>query len=313
MSMTNPERSALIALLEDPCQGVYEHVSGEINRMGLAALPTLRAALRESGHGPVFIERAGKIVERLESQNVFAQMTDWVGDEDHKLLDALVWVSLYARPELSEQAMRADIEEVRRDIWLEINDELTALELVRVFNRIFFEHHGFSGHRGGAVRPAFAIPSQVVTARKGNSLALGALYLAIAQELNLPIHGVNLPNHFILAYCDEAHVAIGVAQGSVDESSPSDPVSEVLFYINPFNTGGVIHPDEVAEFLSNLDLPVATQTCGPCPMVDVVRRVISFLGYAFDQQGDQAAGERMRDLLEHVEKCSTPQHAEGAK
>jgi regulator of sirC expression with transglutaminase-like and TPR domain len=283
MNMTPPERSALIALLEDPCENVFAHVSKEIERMGVDALPLLRAALLESGHGEVFEERAGQIVSGLETSNVQSKMGDWVRGEDHRLVDALAWLSVFARPDLPEDRLREDLEELRRDIWLELNDDLTALEVVRVFNRIFFEHHGFSGHRGGAVQASFAVPSQVVATRKGNSLALGSLYLAMAQELNLPIHGVNLPNHFILAYCDD---------------------EQVLFYINPFNAGGVIHPDEVDDFLSHLDLPVDQQTCGPCSVVDVVRRVISFLGYAFDQQGVQAKGERFRDLLEHVETCS---------
>lgn len=311
--MTPPERSALIALLEDPDEGVFSHVSNEIERMGQDALLPLREALEETGHGAIFENRARQILSDLESKNVRKLMGDWVSDEDHRLLDALVWISVFVRPEYSEDQLRADLEDIRRDIWLELNDELTALEVIRVFNRIFFEHHGFSGHRGGAVQASFAIPSQVVSTRKGNSLALGALYLAMAQELDLPIHGVNLPNHFILAYCDQACLTERLNGDLPAELTGEKIASDVLFYVNPFNSGGVIHPDEVSEFLSHLDLPVVQQTCGPCHVVDVVRRVISFLGYAFDQQGDQAKAERLRDLLEHVETCSTSQHAEGAE
>ena len=113
--------------------------------------------------------------------------------------------------------------------------------------------------------------------RKGNSLALGAVYLAMAQELDLPIHGVNLPNHFILAYCDGGHLG---------EFSEDGGPGSVLFYINPFNKGGVIHPDEVNAFLGHLDLPVDQGHCGPCHPVDVVRRLIGNLAYAFERQED---------------------------
>ena len=37
----------------------------------------------------------------------------------------------------------------------------------------------------------------------------------------------------------------------------------VLFYINPFNQGGIIHPEEVSAFLGHLDLPVDQGHCRP--------------------------------------------------
>ena len=144
----------------------------------------------------------------------------------------------------------------------------------------------------------------MVSQRKGNSLALGAVYLAMAQELHLPIHGVNLPNHFILAYCDGGHLG---------EFTESGGPGSVLFYINPFNKGGVIHPDEVNAFLGPLDLPVDQRHCGPCHPIDVVRRLIGNLAYAFERQEDLEQAERMRELLFFVEGCSAPQGAERAE
>lgn len=43
----------------------------------------------------------------------------------------------------------------------------------------------------------------VIESRKGNPLSLSLLYSVIAESLDLPIYGVNLPNHFVLAYLDE--------------------------------------------------------------------------------------------------------------
>jgi regulator of sirC expression with transglutaminase-like and TPR domain len=143
-----------------------------------------------------------------------------------------------------------------------------------------------------------------LASKKGNSLALGALYLAMAQELGLPIHGVNLPNHFILAYCDGGHLG---------EFSQDGGPGGILFYINPYNKGGIIHPDEVNAFLGHLDLPVDQQNCGPCHPVDVVRRLIGNLAYAFERQEELEKAERMRELLFFVEGCSAPQRTERAE
>ena len=302
MSVT--ELHALISLLEDPDEGIFSTVKQELEKIGEAAVPSLRRALEEEGHGTVFVARAKALLDQLATQEVRSLFADWIESADHGVAEALLLINQYVDPAAGNAELKESLHRIRQDIWLELNDDMTALEQVRVINRIFFEHHGFEGTRGGAARPHHALPSEVVSQRKGNSLALGALYLAMAQELELPIHGVNLPNHFILAYCDGGHLG-----EFTEEGGPGS----VLFYINPFNKGGVIHPDEVNVFLGHLDLPVDQRHCGPCHPVDVVRRLIGNLAYAYERQEDLDQAERMRELLFFVEGCSAPQGAERAE
>ena len=303
-TMSVTELNALISLLEDPDEGVYNAVRRELEHVGEAALPPLRQAIEEEGHGTVFLARAKELLDHLGTDEVRSGFAHWIGSEDHLLGPALLLLDRYVDPSRSNAELKVTIDKVKQDIWLELNDDMTALEQVKVINRIFFEHHGFSGTRGGAAKPADALPREVLEARKGNSLALGALYLAMAQELSLPIHGVNLPNHFILAYCDGGHLG---------ELSEDGGPGGVLFYINPFNKGGIIHPDEVNVFLGHLDLPVDQRNCGPCHPVDVLRRLIGNLAYAFERKEELGQAERMRELLFFVEGCSTPKRTERAE
>ena len=298
------ELNALISLLEDPDEGIYNAVRQELEQIGEAALPPLRNAISEEGHGEVFLSRAKELLDHLGTDEVRDGFAHWVDSEDHHVGRALMLLDRYLDPARSNADLKETMERIRQDIWLELNDDMTALEQVKVINRIFFEHHGFSGTRGGAAKPSHALPREVLEQRKGNSLALGAFYLAMAQELGLPIHGVNLPNHFILAYCDGGHLG---------EFSEDGSPGGVLFYINPFNKGGIIHPDEVNAFLGHLDLPVDQRNCGPCHPVDVVRRLIGNLAYAFERQEELDQAERMRELLFFVEGCSSPQRAERAE
>ena len=302
MSVT--ELNALISLLEDPDEGIYHTVRQELEQIGEAVLLPLRDAISEEGHGDIFLKRAKDLLDHLGADEVRSGFADWISSDDHHLVEALVLLDRYIDPTRSVEGLKETMERVRQDIWLELNDDMTALEQVRVINRIFFEHHGFSGTRGGAAKPSHALPRDVIEQRKGNSLALGALYLAMAQELGLPIHGVNLPNHFILAYCDGGHLG---------EFSEDGGPGSILFYINPFNKGGIIHPEEVNVFLGHLDLPVDQQHCGPCHPVDVVRRLIGNLAYAFEREEQLEEAERMRELLFFVEGCSSPKRTERAE
>jgi regulator of sirC expression with transglutaminase-like and TPR domain len=302
MSVT--ELNALISLLEDPDDGIYQTVRQELEQIGEAALSPLRDAIASTGHGEVFLLRAKALLDHLGTDEVRCGFADWIGSEDHPVGEALRLLDRYVDPARDQSELAQAMHRIRQDIWLELNDEMTALEQVKVINRIFFEHHEFSGTRGGAAKPADALPREVVEQRKGNSLALGALYLAMAQELGLPIHGVNLPNHFILAYCDGGHLG---------EFSDAEGPGGVLFYINPFNKGGIIHPEEVNAFLGHLDLPVDQRNCGPCHPIDVIRRLIGNLAYAFERQEDLEQAERMRELLFFVEGCSAPKRHERAE
>jgi regulator of sirC expression with transglutaminase-like and TPR domain len=67
----------------------------------------------------------------------------------------------------------------------------------------------------------------------------GYLYQEIAQSLNLPVHGVNLPENFILSYLN------------TDQLLSS---SDVLFYINPFNGGIVFTREDINTFIKQMNL-----------------------------------------------------------
>ena len=68
MSVT--ELQALITLLEDPDEGIYTTVKQELEKIGEAAVPPLRRALEEEGHGTVFVERAKALLDQLATEEV---------------------------------------------------------------------------------------------------------------------------------------------------------------------------------------------------------------------------------------------------
>jgi regulator of sirC expression with transglutaminase-like and TPR domain len=123
------------------------------------------------------------------------------GGED--LLEGALIISRYRYPDMDEQKVKARLAAIRQDIWLELNDNLTAFEKVRVFNHIFFQTHGFKGNKRNYHAPQNSYINEVLDSRKGNPLSLAIIYQVLAEDLDLPLRGVNLPNHFVLAYLDE--------------------------------------------------------------------------------------------------------------
>ena len=61
----------------------------------------------------------------------------------------------------------------------------------------------------------------------------------------------------------------------------------------------------MSEFLSHLDLPVDERHCGPCAPLDIIRRLIGNVAYAFERNGHITQAENMRKLLMFVETGAT--------
>ena len=61
----------------------------------------------------------------------------------------------------------------------------------------------------------------------------------------------------------------------------------------------------MSEFLSHLDLPVDESHCGPCTPLDIIRRLIGNVAYAFERNGCITQAENMRKLLMFVETGAT--------
>jgi regulator of sirC expression with transglutaminase-like and TPR domain len=127
----------------------------------------------------------------------------------------------------------------------------------------------------------------VLEAKKGNPLLLSILYSILAQGLNIPIFGVNLPEHFILAYRDE--------MAEMMEPGEEEPI---LFYINPFSRGAVFSRREIDDFLKQLKLDPIRSFYETCSNVDIIRRQIRNLIIAYEKLGYPNKVEDLKRLLE---------------
>ena len=107
-------------------------------------------------------------------------------------------VSRFQYPEIDIIQVEKEMQTISRKVWLEINDENTAFEIVKVINHVLFEQCGFTSSKSDFYAPQNSYINRVLESKKGNPLSLSILYSVIAQRLKIPIYGINLPNHFVL-------------------------------------------------------------------------------------------------------------------
>jgi regulator of sirC expression with transglutaminase-like and TPR domain len=286
----NKELNALVNLLDEPDEKVFDSIREKIHSYGKEAIPYLEKAL-EINFDNFTQERAGAIIRNIQQAELSVEFTNWMNTSSSDLLKGYLLVTKSQYPELNEETMTIRIEQMKMDAWLELNDNLTALENIKVLNHIIYHIHNFDGNKVNLFAPQNFYLNTFLETRKGSALSLGMLYIIIAQKLNIPVFGVNLPQHFILAY--------------VSDLMPEVPsMEDVLFYINPFNKGAVFTKKEIELFIQQLKINPDRTYFAPCSNIDIIKRLIGNLIYSYTQLGYPDKIEDLEMLLKLTEKSS---------
>lgn len=281
----NTNIEALIHLIDDPDENIFQHVRDRLLQYGPDAIPYLENSWGEKDFGLIFLNRVEQLIHEIQFAHTKKQIVRWQESEKDLLSGAIV-VAQYQYPGLNEEHIREFIEEMRRDIWIELSHKQTAFEKIRIFNKIFFGKYRFHGDSKDFHAPVNSYINTVIESRKGNPLSLSIIYSIVAQSLGMPVYGVNLPNHFILAYIDE---------DGTNQFTKTDNKTGILFYINPFSKGGLFDENEIHDFLKNLNLAPSKEYFEPCSNTAIIRRMLTNLISAFQQAGN---AERVKELSE---------------
>jgi len=285
--MINPtEVNSLIRLLDDPDKEIYEHVHEKLLSLGTEAIDYLELAWEEA-FDPIQQERIANLVHEIQFGIVKKDLQLWYQGGAFDLLRGILIINRYQYPDLDEQKVINQIEAIKRDIWIQMMNEASPAEQIKLINHVFYSIYGFSGNTTNHQDPQNSYISQVLETKKGNQISLAIIYSVIAQKLDIPVYGVNLPQHFILAY--------------LDESMQSEFEGGILFYINAFNKGFIFGRRDVDMFLKQLNLKFDKQFYEPCSNTDIIKRVIRNLISSYEHLGSPDKVAELNELLQILE------------
>ncbi len=287
----NSTLHALIKMLDEPDEKAFGLIREKIFSFGPEAIIPLEQSW-DNTFEAIVQERITEIIRSIRMEQANHEFTNWIRFGSSDLLKGFLLVSKTGYPDLDEAALTIRIEQMKMDIWLELNENLTALENVKVINHILFEMHHFEGNKIDPSDPEHSNLNILMESRTGSPISLGMLYLILAQKLDLPVFGVNLPQHFVLAYL----TFIGISSPGADD---------VLFYINPFNDGTVFTRREIDLYIKQLKIKPDPAYFTPCTNIDIIRRLIQNLRYGYKKQGNTdkiAPLDHFLKILEGIEK-----------
>lgn len=278
------EITHLIKLLDDPDPEIFDHVEDRLMSYGDRIIDYLEQVWEESLDA-LLQERIENLVHKIQFNNAKEDLALWYQSGGFDLLRGILIINRYQYPDLDEQKIINEIEAIKRDIWLQMMYESSPVERVKLMNHIFYTIYGFSGNTANHQDPQNSYLSQVMESKKGNQISLAIIYSIIAQKLDIPIYGVNLPQHFILAYLDEEQEA----------------ENGILFYINVFNKGYVFGKKDIDQFLRQLKIQPEKLFYEPCTNTDILKRVLRNLISAYEKANALEKVAELQLLLKVLE------------
>lgn len=275
------EISALVKLLDDPDPEIYQHIEKRLLEYGSEVVHFLEHAWEQSLDS-LLQERIENIVHKIQFSSVKEDLNLWFQSGAFDLLQGALVINRYQYPDLDEQKVILQIEEIKREIWMGLQYEMSSIEKIKLINHIFYNVYGFSGNTKNHHDPQNSYINQVLESKKGNQISLAIIYSTIAQKLDIPVYGVNLPQHFILGY--------------IDEGKREEHEFGVLFYINAFNKGAIFGKHDVDQFLRQLNLDPMPGFYAPCSNVEIIRRIIRNLISSYENLGSTEKVIELKEL-----------------
>jgi regulator of sirC expression with transglutaminase-like and TPR domain len=278
----NKEISALLHLIDDPDEYVYSTVSEKIISFGKAIIPNLEN-LWENTTSEEIQERIELLIHRLHFRDLTADFTAWVEGENDLLQGALL-VAKYHYPELQENTVKQEIEKLRRNIWLELNNYLTPLEQINVITSILYNYYKQKGIEFAYNNPDDYLINKALESKKGNAVSNGIIYLVLCELLDVPVKAINIPRQFIMAYFDPPH----------DLLNPVGHASEKInFYVDPLNGQMYSHQD-VENYFKRISVSPTASYFRPMNNKKIIQFLLEELSKCFDNDRNRY---KMDELL----------------
>lgn len=265
----NKEILALLHLIDDPDEEVFDVISQRIIDYGKPIIPNLED-LWENTPDSMAQERIEILIHKLYYGDLANDMREW-GTAGHQdlLLGALL-VSKFLYPDIASSGTLRETEKIKRNIWLELNNYLTPLEQINVFTSILYSYYGLKGCEMSYANPNEFLIHKTLEAKKGNQVGNGILYLILCEMLDLPIRLVQIPRQFILAYFRPGYTVENI----------NDPQKMIEYYIDPA-AGQIYTHNDVDAYFKSISVPPSASHFRPLSNKEVIKVLLGEFSKCF--------------------------------
>ena len=281
----NKEISALFHLIDDPDIEVYSTVSDRIISFGKAIIPNLEN-LWEHTLDEDIQQRIESLIHKLHFRDLTNDFINWKnGDCD--LLQGALLTAQYHYPEIQALQALQEIEKMRRNIWLELNNYLTPLEKINILTSIYYNYYKQKGVEIDYSKPEDFLINKTLETKKGNAISNGIIYLVLCELLDIPVKATNIPRQFILAYFDAQYEFLN----RIDQST-----EKIIFYIDPLN-GQIYSHKDVESYFKRINVPTSPSYFKQINNKRIIQFLLEELSKCYDNELNRYKMEELQTII----------------
>lgn len=285
--MNSPNKEYLTRLLDDPDELVFQSVSKQIMEIGPSMIPILETALKTAPNR-LQHERFEELIHRLQFEELKSDLKKWKNDPRQDLLTGVFLMTRFQFPDTDRETIAEVIKPIRDEIWLELNDQLTAIEKIRIVNHILFVKREFKLNEQHPESPGNNFINRIIETGTANEFSLTLFYGLICQELGLPVFAVEIPDYPILAYLDVP---------LLPESGINPALFDTFFYINPANGGSMHSQQDITDYLMRKTIPLEPVFYMPVTNCGFIRICLERLAVDYENYNNPRRARQARVLL----------------
>ncbi|OYU66519.1 MAG: hypothetical protein CFE22_08500 [Cytophagaceae bacterium BCCC1] len=277
--MNREDLKAMISLLDDSDIEVVNIVENNIKNLGHEVIPILEKEWERNGLNPVLQKKIEDLVHDLHLSNLSADLESWKNNNHTDLMTGLWLIAKYQYPDLKVETLNQEIKNIQMKVWVNTHEKMHPNDMVKILNDVIFEQLKFEPNIKNFHSPSNSMFNLVLSQKKGNPVALSCLFILLAQRLDLPIYGVNLPNLFVLIFDYPGY----------------------RFYLNPFNRGQVFLEKDIDDYLKQMNIEPNEKYYKSCSNIEIIKRVLTNLSFAYQKIGEEDKQNEVNQFLKLFE------------
>jgi regulator of sirC expression with transglutaminase-like and TPR domain len=233
-------------------------------------------------------ERIASLIHRLNFTDLCNDLAEWRDNGHDDLLFGALLVAKYQHTDLQTTPVLQEIEKIRRNVWLELNNYLTPLEQANVLSSIVYNYYNLKGGEVSYNKPDEFFVNRVLATKQGNAITNGIIYQVMCELLDINARIINIPKQFIVAFF----------QDDYDELTyTGHPQNKILFFVDA-TTGQAHSHNEIENYFKRIGVTPVKAYYKPISHKRSIQILIEELSKCYDLPSNQFKKDELQQLVE---------------
>jgi Transglutaminase-like superfamily len=280
------EVQALFKLIDDADKEVTEIVSNKIIGFGNKIIPNLEFLWENT----ICLATQNKIeglVHKIQFSTLQQDLLKWSGSSYNDLLYGSLLVAKYQYPTLHTTPILQDLDKIKRNVWLELNNYLTPLEQANVLTCILYKYYELSGNDVSYENPNDFFINKVLESKKGNAVSIGILYQVLCDLLDINASIISIPKQILIAFYHSDYYA---------SSETVDDRDKIHFYVDAVNGHAYSYKD-IESYLKRINVKVEPHLFKPLSHKRIIQILLEEVGKCFYKKQNAQKQQEIDSLV----------------